>query len=592
MAGFVQFRRFEPRARDNTFEGTLATEVRDPLWFLARQWQIGEFEGTDAGSLAYIELEGSHSKLPRWLVQTGSTSTVTEIDPDAPLEPQTLSEPFEADLAMRVEMGHDFADYLRQEVGDNAVAENLLSEFRKLFAYQINELPDDQDLNPVDPATKRFLKVCAGRVVDGFSLYTLAKTIAGGGGAIPSAITTDPTEIVQIEAALATLLEQITRVFGEVSEGDLPGNDPETWKPERLEYRLQVVGAEPSGLGNATMNAVPDRDGEFDWYSFDVVSRDTGASEEAPVPVTFAIIPTRVHFDGMPATRFWNFEENKLPLPEIDADSDDLLKVLATDFMLLHSHDWYTFPFEQEVGTLMRTKHIIVHDVFGKLIVVKRADEGATTASPERFTMFSHTDNSNSSVDDLADYFMVPPSAGPAMRLGSILEDVRFGRDEMANLAWGIERITTSPIGEQRSGGERNAEIDERRVEPTPPALENDFPLEYNIESDVPAHWIPLLPNKPGPTPSIELQRSSALKNIGSGLETVPALSAILNRPSSPYLIKEEEIPRSGLTVQRVVYRTRWVDGSNHLWVQRRRKVGAGESQSGLQFDQARNKKG
>jgi len=68
----------------------------------------------------------------------------------------------------------------------------------------------------------------------------------------------------------------------------------------------------------------------------------------------------------------------------------------------------------------------------------------------------------------------------------------------------------------------------------------------------------------------------------------VSALSKILNPgpSSSIYRIAEEEIPRSGLRVERIVYRTRWIDGTSHLWVQRRRGIGAGESQSNLNFDQ------
>jgi hypothetical protein len=42
-----------------------------------------------------------------------------------------------------------------------------------------------------------------------------------------------------------------------------------------------------------------------------------------------------------------------------------------------------------------------------------------------------------------------------------------------------------------------------------------------------------------------------------------------------------------GTTVERVVYRARWIDGSTHLWVARRRRSGAGEAQSGLRFDAA-----
>ena len=42
--------RLEGRPRTTDFERSLRAEVRDPLWFLTRQWQFGEFQGEDAAS--------------------------------------------------------------------------------------------------------------------------------------------------------------------------------------------------------------------------------------------------------------------------------------------------------------------------------------------------------------------------------------------------------------------------------------------------------------------------------------------------------------------------------------------------------------
>ena len=42
--------RLEGRPRITDFERSLRAEVRDPLWFLTRQWQFGEFQGEDAAS--------------------------------------------------------------------------------------------------------------------------------------------------------------------------------------------------------------------------------------------------------------------------------------------------------------------------------------------------------------------------------------------------------------------------------------------------------------------------------------------------------------------------------------------------------------
>jgi hypothetical protein len=350
------------------------------------------------------------------------------------------------------------------------------------------------------------------------------------------------------------------------------------------------VGVDPGGQGNVRLDAHPGSDGEYDWFSFDARNKNTAATESAPRQVSFSMVPARVQFDGMPAPRFWNFEDNHLALPDITAERDDLVKTMTADFMLVHSNDWYVIPYAQPVGTLARTQYILVRDVFGKLTVVHRADADATTPGTDRWTMFSTTDLSGAT-ESLADYFILPPTAGPAMQLGSVLEDVRFGRDETANMAWGIERTTQSPIGEPRAGRERDAEIDARR-KPITPAPATEFPLKYRIESEVPANWIPLLPILENPNtsdPSIVLQRGSAVKATSTGPAVVPSLSNILNPapPDAAYFIKEEEIPRSGLRVERVVFRTRWIDGTSHLWVQRRRRIGAGESSSGLKFDQA-----
>ena len=41
--------RLEPRPRSSSIKRSLAAQVRDPLWLLGRQWQVGEFQGEDAG---------------------------------------------------------------------------------------------------------------------------------------------------------------------------------------------------------------------------------------------------------------------------------------------------------------------------------------------------------------------------------------------------------------------------------------------------------------------------------------------------------------------------------------------------------------
>src|SRR4051794_12724064 len=55
----VTWNRLEGRPRATDFTRALRAEVRDALWMLTRQWQVGEFRADDAGSpvLARIHVE-------------------------------------------------------------------------------------------------------------------------------------------------------------------------------------------------------------------------------------------------------------------------------------------------------------------------------------------------------------------------------------------------------------------------------------------------------------------------------------------------------------------------------------------------------
>ena len=59
------YNRLEPRARTEDFARSLRAEIRDPLWMLARQWQMGEFEAEDAGSAIDARLLTSQAQIDR-----------------------------------------------------------------------------------------------------------------------------------------------------------------------------------------------------------------------------------------------------------------------------------------------------------------------------------------------------------------------------------------------------------------------------------------------------------------------------------------------------------------------------------------------
>ena len=52
----VYWNRLVPYARSSDLMDNLQARVADPMWMLGRQWQLGEFQGEDAGSLVDTQL--------------------------------------------------------------------------------------------------------------------------------------------------------------------------------------------------------------------------------------------------------------------------------------------------------------------------------------------------------------------------------------------------------------------------------------------------------------------------------------------------------------------------------------------------------
>ena len=58
LPSITSWTRLEPQPRDASMARSLQAQIRDPLWILARQWQVGEFLGSDAGSPVQATVAG------------------------------------------------------------------------------------------------------------------------------------------------------------------------------------------------------------------------------------------------------------------------------------------------------------------------------------------------------------------------------------------------------------------------------------------------------------------------------------------------------------------------------------------------------
>lgn len=62
----TRWNRLEARPRTPSFERALQAEIRDPLWMLTKQWQMGEFRGSDAGSPTFAKLQIDLTRLTKY----------------------------------------------------------------------------------------------------------------------------------------------------------------------------------------------------------------------------------------------------------------------------------------------------------------------------------------------------------------------------------------------------------------------------------------------------------------------------------------------------------------------------------------------
>jgi len=172
--------------------------------------------------------------------------------------------------------------------------------------------------------------------------------------------------------------------------------------------------------------------------------------------------------------------------------------------------------------------------------------------------------------DDSANIgLLLAPALASGMRSAPV-EQVRFLRDEMANMVWAVEYRVASKLGEP---------FNPALAPPVPPPGPAATAARFHLGDSVPANWRPFIPaHLPGSQRSIRLQRAR--------LPDQPALplGVVLDAPAHP-TSWEEEVPRAGRLVTRGFRRARWTDGATFLWMGRESQVGRGEGSSGLVFD-------
>jgi hypothetical protein len=555
---------------------SLQAQVRDPLWLLARQWQVGEFLGDDTGSPVHATLGAEMQTVTTYRPGTDDSATVA-IDPTLPIEVHVEREAVVLRLRGSMQHGLYFENLVRQ--GGVANPETVIAAFRA--AFPISATVPDPEYAPPDAA--RFRSLVAGRVTDGEALY--ASAVATAAGQTPTTPLPAAAQNTGMPAVITAFVAFRGALFSE------PQTDS-AWEGRSLDYDFALGSPVPSQ--NVELNAPDFPGGHLDWYSFSLQTAQPNAvftANPAQVtPMSFDFLPNHVTFRGMPNARWWDFEDAVTDFGQVTAETVDLAKLLVMEFALIYGNDWFSVPVPVTVGTstasprgtLTRVTTLVVTDTFGVRTLIRPSEKTQVNPGETPWSMYKISGNGTRS-----DFILMAPTLGLTMDAAAI-EEVLFLRDDMAAMAWAVENQLQDGLDAPVNAYQMYLQRIAKNPPPPPPVATAGGPqIYYTLETPVPDNWIPMVPVQ---TPQGALYLRRGIMESGSPSANLQARALVLE-PQHPFFVADRNVPRSGVQVERYFRYTRSSDGSVFLWLARKSGQGRGSGWSGLRFDIVRDMK-
>jgi hypothetical protein len=546
--------------------------LADAAWMLGRQWQFGELNGEDAGSAVAVQVSSSALPITAWAPLDDSTVGMQGVQwrpwhPAAVLEELVQDVPqlaMGAGLRQRAEAGAQLLDMLA-DAGEAALAATLAATHALALAPDPASpeapVPGETDeqraarlavvaaRDALDPNAKRLLRLLQGSVPDGAAV--LAELAAGEPAWVAGAA--DP------DAARGALAAWRTWLTGAPDSGG-------AWTIERLEYRFAVRFGDDQNavvLRGTQFGSAEVRWSDLEWMDRAGDPLPADAPDGAPVPTTATMLATPLRFPGMPADRYWQFEDGRVDLGAIEAQPTDLARLCLAEFAMTSGDDWLSVPVDGLLGAVNRVVTVQVTDDFGDV-----------TAIPELVDPGLSLFRVASARGGLLPGVVLPPLAAGTL-VGDAIEEILFLRDEMANMAWAIEQTVQGRSGDPRS----RASEPQPEPDPWPQDLSPDERV-YRLQTAVRSNWIPLVPIslRPG---QVSLRKGALLR------DDQPVLPSGVTLAPTPLTFPGEELPREGVQLRAVPVLARRADGTYVRWAAYRVRTGRGEASSHLAWDSA-----
>lgn len=590
-------KRLEVISRTDAVTPALQARLADPLWMIGRQWQLGELTGEDAASPVMCRGRIEHAPAVRLRSESGATTELTAATPLEALVEREVT-PFGSDGVrtrgdVPIHPGERDAALRRSAIAGRwllrAVQEALQAKpqglppgpqpLRDLLAREpalfmaafmaatrhVGPLPDD-------PAARLLVRTCPSGARAAALLRnatTASALLAAIGHAAPDL---QPAQAAA-RATLATIATPAVVRWLRGLDASFLAPDARTWIAEDAAYRFRLdIGAAGPG---PTLAAHDHRGGRLDWHSVRVPDDDPYVVRGPSNPLYRSVqaLPRAVRYDGMPAPRFWAFEDARVDFGGWRGDPRETVRWLLAELAVVYGDDWFVVPVALPYGHLCRVDSLVVHDCFGGSEPV--SSFAAADREPRDWRFFELTGDTGPSKGRSPWLWLAPVL--PDRQEGEPVEELRLLRDESLDMAWGVEQRVEGPDGRSRP----------RAGRAEPPADGAPGTWTYHLAPQFPPGWTPLLLEER--TANGQTRRYLRRGRLpGWTADDLPR--GRLLDAAAPLSLTEAIVPPGGLVLTRSPQRTRGPDGRVWTWVGREVRPGAGEAATNLQFDRLERK--
>ncbi|MEM7040366.1 MAG: hypothetical protein AAF570_25595, partial [Bacteroidota bacterium] len=260
------YNRLENRTRTSDFSKALRAEVRDPLWMLSRQWQMGEFKSENTGSPIKSRVHAALHPIQRFMGKAGGA--VREIPNHQPLEVFVERERVPMDLLMRAEMGRHFLRILAKHIPSDRTRDQIIARLLSLTTpVRLRLTLPEKNLDTQALFSNRRLRMAAtllaaGDTFDGGALFDFlqkpGQTFSHLFDQIPANV-----PVAQVDEIGVEFMAWFRKVYAQPDSAE-----ESSYLDSRGEYEFHLSAANADGQ-STVLHAPQYHHGSLDWYAFD-----------------------------------------------------------------------------------------------------------------------------------------------------------------------------------------------------------------------------------------------------------------------------------------------------------------------------------